>query len=142
MTVIEFAEKRLNESCLNDDDEAVLYWRAYLDGARAQKEELFDRANADGDKELQAKLRNDFAEWIEVVRCQDCKYCTDISLVLPIGRKVYTCMEGTHDHQMLLSPNDFCSRGERRENHNITQYKDKTKILRAVLKRKELESDG
>ena len=37
MTVIEFAEKRLNESCLNDDDEAVLYWRAYLDGARAQK---------------------------------------------------------------------------------------------------------
>lgn len=52
MTVIEFAEKRLNESCLNDNDEAVLYWRAYLDGARA------------------------------------------------------------------LSPNDFCSRGERRENHN------------------------
>ena len=39
MTVIEFAEKRLNESCLNDDDEAVLYWRAYLDGARAQKKE-------------------------------------------------------------------------------------------------------
>ena len=40
MTVIEFAEKRLNESCLNDDDEAVLYWRAYLDGARAQKKEV------------------------------------------------------------------------------------------------------
>ena len=39
MTVIEFAEKRLNESCLNDDDEAVLYWRAYLDGARVQKKE-------------------------------------------------------------------------------------------------------
>lgn len=36
MTVIEFAEKRLNESCLNDDDEAVLYWRAYLDGAKMQ----------------------------------------------------------------------------------------------------------
>ena len=133
MTVIEFAEKRLNESCLNDDDEAVLYWRDYLDGARAQKKELFDRANADGDKELQAKLRNDFAERIEVVRCQDCKYC-DISLVLPSGRKMYTCMEGTHDHQMLLSPNDFCSRGERRGNYNITQYKDKTKILRAALK--------
>ena len=42
MTVIEFAEKRLNESCLNDDDEAVLYWRAYLDGARAQKKECSD----------------------------------------------------------------------------------------------------
>ena len=29
MTVIEFAEKRLNESCLNDDDEAngtVMIW--------------------------------------------------------------------------------------------------------------------
>ena len=31
-----------NESCLNDDDEAVLYWRAYLDGARAQKKEYID----------------------------------------------------------------------------------------------------
>ena len=29
-----------NESCINDDDEAVLYWRAYLDGARAQKKEV------------------------------------------------------------------------------------------------------
>ncbi len=28
-----------------------------------KNKELFDRANADGDKELQAKLRNDFAEW-------------------------------------------------------------------------------
>ena len=36
MTVIEFAEKRLHESCLSDDDEAIMYWRAYLDGARAQ----------------------------------------------------------------------------------------------------------
>ena len=40
MTVIEFAEKRLNEFCLNDNDEAVPYWRAYLDGARAQKKEV------------------------------------------------------------------------------------------------------
>ena len=77
-----------------------------------KNKELFDRANADGDKELQAKLRNNFAEWIEVVRCQDCKHC-DISLVLPIGRKMYTCMEGSHDHQTLLKSNDFCSRGKR-----------------------------
>lgn len=28
-----------------------------------KNKELFDRANADGDNELQAKLRNDFAEW-------------------------------------------------------------------------------
>lgn len=28
-----------------------------------KNKELFDRANTDGDKELQAKLRNDFAEW-------------------------------------------------------------------------------
>ena len=40
MTVIEFAEKRLNESCLNDDDGLILYWRAYLDGAIAQKKEV------------------------------------------------------------------------------------------------------
>ena len=44
MTVIEFAEKRLNESCLNDDDEAVLYWRAYLDGARARGENAEEQA--------------------------------------------------------------------------------------------------
>ena len=80
--------------------------------------ELFDGANTDGDKALQAKLRNNFAKWIEVVRCQDCKHC-DISLVLPSGRKMYTCMEGTHDHQMLLSPNDFCSRGERRKDERV-----------------------
>ena len=35
-----------------------------------KNKELFDVANADGDKALQAKLRNNFAEWIEVVRCQ------------------------------------------------------------------------
>ena len=57
---------------------------------------------------------------IEVVRCQDCKHC-DISLVLPSGRKMYTCMEGTHDHQMLLSPNDFCSYGERRK-QDVNKY--------------------
>ena len=27
-------------SDLNDNDEAALYWRAYLDGARAQKKEV------------------------------------------------------------------------------------------------------
>ena len=85
-----------------------------------KNKELFDGANADGDKALQAKLRNNFAEWIEVVRCQDCKHC-DISLVLPAGRKMYTCMEGTHDHQMLLSPNDFCSRGKMRKDKGAVQ---------------------
>ncbi len=50
---------------------------------------------------------------VPVVRCKDCKYC-DISLVLPTGRKMYNCMEGSHDHQMLLKSNDFCSYGERK----------------------------
>lgn len=44
MTVIEFAEKRLNESCLNDNDEAALYWRAYLDGAIARGENAEEQA--------------------------------------------------------------------------------------------------
>ena len=51
---------------------------------------------------------------VPVVRCKDCKYC-DISLVLPTGRKMYNCMEGSHDHQTLLKSNDFCSRGETRK---------------------------
>ena len=49
---------------------------------------------------------------VPVVRCKDCKYC-NISLVLPTGRKMYNCMEGSHDHQTLLKSNDFCSRGKR-----------------------------
>ena len=56
------------------------------------------------------------ADVVEVVRCKDCKYC-DISLVLPTGRLMYTCMDGTHDHQTLLDPNDFCSRGERSDSN-------------------------
>ena len=45
MNVIEFAEKRLNEELRHNDlgannDYAIAYWSAYLDGARAQKKEL------------------------------------------------------------------------------------------------------
>ena len=45
MNVIEFAEKRLNEEIHQNDlgannDYAIDYWRAYLDGARAQMNEL------------------------------------------------------------------------------------------------------
>ena len=45
MNVIEFAEKRLNEEIHQNDlgannDYAIDYWRAYMDGARAQKREL------------------------------------------------------------------------------------------------------
>lgn len=50
---------------------------------------------------------------VPVVRCKDCKYC-DISLVLPTGREIYTCMEGSHDHQMLFNPTDYCSYGVRK----------------------------
>ena len=53
---------------------------------------------------------------VPVVRCKDCKHC-NISLVLPTGRKMYNCMEGSHDHQTLLKSNDFCSRGERRKEY-------------------------
>lgn len=37
MTVIEFAEKRLNDPALLPYEQ--VYWAAYLDGARAQKKE-------------------------------------------------------------------------------------------------------
>ena len=45
MNVIERAEQRLNEEIHQNDlgannDYAIDYWRAYLDGARAQKKEL------------------------------------------------------------------------------------------------------
>lgn len=45
MSVIERAEKRLQEEIHQNDlgannDYAIAYWSAYLDGARAQKREL------------------------------------------------------------------------------------------------------
>ena len=45
MSVIEFAEKRLQEEIHQNDlgannDYDIDYWRAYLDGARAQMNEL------------------------------------------------------------------------------------------------------
>lgn len=58
---------------------------------------------------------------VPVVRCKDCKYC-NISLVLPTGRKMYNCMEGSHDHQTLLKSNDFCSRGERRKENVYKRF--------------------
>ena len=54
---------------------------------------------------------------VPVVRCKDCKYC-EISLVLPTGREMYTCMEGSHDHKMLLNPTDYCSYGVRKGEDN------------------------
>ena len=41
---------------------------------------------------------------VDVVRCNDCKH-----------NQNNCCMGGTHDHQILLKPNDFCSYGERRD---------------------------
>ena len=61
---------------------------------------------------------------VEVVRCKDCKYC-NISLVLPTGRKMYNCMEGSHDHQTLLKSNDFCSRGETRKDREYIDSEKK-----------------
>ena len=47
MNVIEFAEKRLQEEIHQNDlgannDYDIRYWRAYLDGARAQKRETIE----------------------------------------------------------------------------------------------------
>ena len=39
LSVIDFAYKRFQESCDADHDELIAYWRAYLDGAIAQKKE-------------------------------------------------------------------------------------------------------
>ena len=39
MNVIEFAEKRMLEEEKAGEEQNVLYWSAYLDGAKAQKKE-------------------------------------------------------------------------------------------------------
>lgn len=47
MSVIEFAAKRLNEEVACPDNGDALYWAAYLDGARAQKQEDAQRGAKD-----------------------------------------------------------------------------------------------
>lgn len=46
MSVIEFAEKRLDEESRIPDSRDVQYWAAYLDGARAQQREQEKEAAA------------------------------------------------------------------------------------------------
>lgn len=50
MNVIEFAEKRLQEEIHQNDlgannDYTIDYWRAYIDGAKAQKREMITAYN-------------------------------------------------------------------------------------------------
>lgn len=39
LSVIEFAKKRMMEEAQNGEEQSVLYWAAYLDGANAQLRE-------------------------------------------------------------------------------------------------------
>ena len=39
LSVIEFAKKRMMEEAHNGEEQSVLYWAAYLDGANAQLRE-------------------------------------------------------------------------------------------------------
>ena len=43
LSVIEFAKKRMMEEAHNGEEQSVLYWAAYLDGARAQLKECKSR---------------------------------------------------------------------------------------------------
>ena len=45
--VIRFAEKRMAESVEEEIDADILYWRAYLDGAKAMKKEYERRMEND-----------------------------------------------------------------------------------------------
>ena len=62
MSVIEFAEKRLQEEIHQNDlgannDYCIDYWRAYLDGARAQRKE--NEKEIGFLKQMQIELSND-----------------------------------------------------------------------------------
>lgn len=53
------------------------------------------------------RLRNDpDAEWVEIIRCKDCKYYKSY------GDDVRYCFK--HDDDILWQDDDFCSRAERR----------------------------
>ena len=68
---------------------------------------------SDAEEAVISVRRMPAADVVEVVRCNDCKHC-NISLVIPNGRVIYTCMEGSHDHKVLLDPTDYCSYGVRK----------------------------
>jgi hypothetical protein len=46
MSVIDFAEKRLDEESREPDGGDARYWAAYLDGARAQKREDAEKGDS------------------------------------------------------------------------------------------------
>ena len=103
MTVIEFAEKRLNESCINDDDEAALYWRAYEDA-------------------IQCVKAIPAADVVEVVRCRECKYWGDEDGKLQRSDGVLFARCKVHNYLLdgrhtgwCPTENDFFSYGERKE---------------------------
>ena len=109
-------EKARNDKRLIDADEmAVNESEAYMSAQMKIDSPVTLGINSVVHRKIQQLIADPpTIDAVPVVRCEDCKYC-NISLVLPTGRKMYNCMEGTHDHQMLLNPNDFCNRGERRK---------------------------
>lgn len=60
------------------------------------------------------RLRNDpESEWVEVVRCKDCKWYGRAD-----KRLFYRGMDCLNKHIDTIVPDrDYCSRGERRENN-------------------------
>ena len=56
------------------------------------------------------------ADFVQVVRCKDCKYYTEYFPVIhKTKKKVFYCCGGFVDSQMALNPDYYCSYGERRE---------------------------
>lgn len=105
MTVIEYAEKRLNDPALLPYEQA--YWAAYLDGARAQKRE------EEIDKEpLKCVVGNTkiFKRYKVVVQCKDCVFFGKI--IYGPGEKPSGDFDGHCSYRdEPVCKDDYCSVG-------------------------------
>lgn len=62
-------------------------------------------------EQIVSRLRNDpESEWVEIVRCKDCKFWTHIKRT-----NRYWCKTDEGLYDLNPSPDDYCSRAKRKE---------------------------
>ena len=71
----DFAQKRLDDSCRNDDDYDIRYWVGYIDGLNALQKKL------DGDTAIEAlekQIPKKITHEATLQRCATCPTCKNV----------------------------------------------------------------
>lgn len=84
----------------------------YINADQFERDCMFDR-NCEDMQDVIYKLRDYLAaDVVEVIRCKDCKYFNKKDVAYNVDdTELYRCKK----NEWWFSPNDFCSKGERKE---------------------------